>query len=192
MTKYKPALFLDRDGVINKDFGYVYEIERFEFFPEIFEICLLAISSGMPIVIITNQSGIDRGYFSEYEYRDLTQWMISQFESQGIIINDVIHASENPDESQNAILGRRKPSPVMFFEASEKLGLKLKDSIMIGDKESDMISAEKAGIGHRILIGRPEGSTVASDLVENHQACVEIVREIVAGIREGVASDKKH
>lgn len=184
MKQSKPALFLDRDGVINKDHGYVFKTEKFEFFPEIFEICLVAISSGMPIVIITNQSGIGRGYFSESEYQDLTQWMISQFKSQGITINEVIHAPENPDAPQNAHPGRRKPSPAMFLEAAERLELNLENSIMIGDNESDMISAQKAGIGYRILIGKPEGSTVASDLVKDHQVCAEMVREIVARIQE--------
>ena len=184
MKESKPALFLDRDGVVNRDHGYVFKIENFEFFPEIFEICLLAISSGMPIVIVTNPSGIGRGYFSESEFQDLTQWMIFQFESQGITINEVIHAPENPEAPQNAHPGRRKPSPAMFLEASVKLELNLENSIMIGDKESDMISAQKAGIGYRVLIGKPEGSTVASDVVEDHQVCVEIVREIVARIQE--------
>lgn len=184
MKESKPALFLDRDGVVNKDHGYVFKIENFEFFPEIFEICLLAISSRMPIVIITNQSGIGRGYFSESEYQELTQWMISQFESQGISINEVIHAPENPEAPQNAQPGRRKPSPAMFLEAFEKLDVNFEKSIMIGDNESDMISAQKAGIGYRILIGKPEGSTVASDLVADHQVCIEIVREIVARIQE--------
>lgn len=184
MKESKPALFLDRDGVVNKDHGYVYRIEEFEFFPEIFEICNLAISGEMPIVIITNQSGIGRGFFSESDYQDLTQWMISQFENQGIKINAVIHAPENPEVPQDEHQGRRKPSPAMFLEASQKLELNLEKSIMIGDNESDMISAQKAGINYRVLIGKPEGSTVASDLANDHQACLEIVREFVARIQE--------
>ena len=184
MKESKPALFLDRDGVVNKNYGYVFEIEKFEFFPEIFEICLVAMSHGMPIIIITNQSGIGRGYFSETDFQDLTRWMISQFESQGITINEVIHAPENPEAPHVAQIGRRKPSPAMFIEATEKLGLNLENSIMIGDNESDMISAHNAGIGRRVLIGKPEGTTVASDWVENHQFCIELVREIVSRIQE--------
>jgi D-glycero-D-manno-heptose 1,7-bisphosphate phosphatase len=184
MQESKPALFLDRDGVVNKNHGYVFEIGKFEFFPEIYEICSVAQSAGMPIVIITNQSGIGRGYFSESEYQYLTQWMISQFESQGITINDVIHAPENPEAPEDAHPGRRKPSPAMFVEASEKLELNMENSIMIGDNESDMISAQRAGISHRVLIGKPEGSTVASQWAENHQDCLEILRRIVTRIQE--------
>ena len=65
MSPSNPALFLDRDGVVNKNYGYVYKTDKFDFHFEIFEICRIAQSANMPIVIITNQSGIGRGYFSE-------------------------------------------------------------------------------------------------------------------------------
>ena len=73
------AVFLDRDGVINKNLGYVSDISRFEFFPEIMEICFLAEKKGFPIVVVTNQSGIGRGYFTVEDYNILTKWMIEEF-----------------------------------------------------------------------------------------------------------------
>ena len=184
MKEGVPALFLDRDGVVNRNYGYVYEISNFEFYPEIFEICLLAKSAGMPILIVTNQSGIGRGFFSESEYQNLTQWMISEFRSQGIAINDVFHAPENPESKDLSMPERRKPSPEMFFEAAKKFDLNLPNSVMIGDNESDMAAAQRAGVNHRILIGEPEGSTVASDSASDHQQCIEILRRIVLGIQE--------
>lgn len=184
MKDSKPALFLDRDGVVNRDHGYVHKIEDFDFFPEIFEICVIARTAGMPIFIITNQSGIGRGYFSESEYQELTQWMLSQFESQGITIDAVIYAPENPDAPQGEHQQRRKPSPAMFLEASKKLELNMEKSIMIGNNESDMISAQRAGIGNRVLIGKPKGSTVASDWIENHHDCIGVVRRIVSRFEE--------
>ena len=184
MKPHTPALFLDRDGVINKNHGYVFEIENFEFFPEIFEICLIAIAAEMPIVIVTNQSGIGRGYFSESEYHNLTHWMISQFETRGITINEVIYAPENPEKPLETITNRRKPSPAMILEASKKLELDLQNSIMLGDNETDMISARRAGIGHRVLVGKPRGSTVASVWGETHQDCLEIIRKIVVRNQE--------
>ena len=84
MEMRKPALFLDRDGVVNKNYGYVFEISKFEFYTEIFEICSIVQEVKMPIVIVTNQSGIGRGYFSEVEYLFVTDWMISEFNKQGI------------------------------------------------------------------------------------------------------------
>jgi D-glycero-D-manno-heptose 1,7-bisphosphate phosphatase len=184
MKEGVPALFLDRDGVVNRNHGYVFEISNFEFHPEIFEICLVAKSAGMPIVIVTNQSGIGRGFFSESEYQNLTQWMISEFRSQGIAINAVFHAPENPESKHVSIPERRKPSPEMFFEAAKKFDLNLHNSVMIGDNESDMAAAQRAGVEHRILIGELEGSTVASDSAVNHQQCIEIFRKIVSGIQE--------
>ena len=72
MNKGTPALFLDRDGVINRNHGYVYEIDKFEFFPEIMDICRVAQSANFLIVVVTNQSGIGRGYFSKEKFLELT------------------------------------------------------------------------------------------------------------------------
>jgi D-glycero-D-manno-heptose 1,7-bisphosphate phosphatase len=183
MSKMAPALFLDRDGVVNKNLGYVFEISKFEFFPEIFEICSLAMLLKMRIVIVTNQSGIGRGLFSEEQYQILTRWMIDEFNSQGITIDEVIHAPEKPESDEDSLLGRRKPSPKMFWEASEKYNLDMPNSIMIGDNESDMIAAERAGIKHRVLIGETDGSTVASKCAVDHRECLEIVAELLRVFR---------
>ena len=190
MNKSRPALFLDRDGVVNKNHSYVFEIQKFEFFPEIFEVCLIANQAKMPIVIVTNQSGIGRGYFSQSEYENLTNWMLSEFINQGIQITEVLHAPENPDSTPHAIPERRKPSPTMFLEAATKLNLDLSKSIMIGDNESDMLGAERAGIAHRLLIGHLEGSTVATVVIKDHRDCVKTTGEIVVGIRKNLGELK--
>ncbi len=184
METNKRALFLDRDGVVNRNYGYVFEKSRFEFYLEIFEICRVSQAAGFLIIIVTNQSGIGRGFFSEEEYQELTNWMLSEFEKQGIKITAVIHASENPDSISNPLHHRRKPSPSMILEAAEIFEIQLTDSIMIGDNESDMIAAERAGISHRVLIGPASGSTVASMVVKNHPKCVQIVSDIIARTRE--------
>lgn len=179
MKNPSPALFLDRDGVVNRNHGYVFEITKFDFYPEIFDICELAKSAGMPIIIITNQSGIGRGIFSESEYQALTQWMISEFKHQDIEILEVFHAFENPELLPELTTVRRKPSPQMFFEAAKKFDLNMADSIMIGDNESDMVAAHRAGVGHRILIGPSQFSTVASGVAADHQQCIEILRYLL-------------
>lgn len=180
----KPALFLDRDGVVNKNHGYVYEIDKFEFYTEIFEICNIAQKAKMPIVIVTNQSGIGRGYFSEVDYLYLTDWMITEFNLQRIKIDRVLYAAENPENGPNSVSDRRKPSPAMILEAAEEFDIYLAESIFIGDKESDMVAAQRGGIKHRILIGSEAGSTVASVTVVDHLQCIEVVSEIVVGIQE--------
>lgn len=184
MNTRKPALFLDRDGVVNKNYGYVFEKSKFEFYLEIFEICHITQAVGMPIVIVTNQSGIGRGYFSEMEYQDLTRWMLSEFKRQGIAITAVLHAPENPESTSSPLPERRKPSPSMILEAVDTFALQPTDSILIGDNESDMIAAKRAGIGHRVLIGSAVSSTVASAVVENHFKCIGVIGDIVSGNME--------
>lgn len=184
MITGRPALFLDRDGVVNVNHGYVSKKQDFKFYTEIFEICLIAQNNQMPIIIVTNQSGIGRGFFSEGDYQSLTEWMISEFSIQGIKINSVLYAPENPEVDKGSDIQRRKPSPAMILEAAQEFGVSLAGSIMIGDSESDMIAAQNGGIGHRILISANVGSTVASVVVDTHLRCIEVVSEIVTENRE--------
>ena len=76
----RPALFLDRDGVINVEKNYVHRIEDFEFLDGIFDLCRAAIERNMPILVVTNQAGIGRGYYSEAHFQTLTDWMMARFE----------------------------------------------------------------------------------------------------------------
>lgn len=185
MVHRKAALFLDRDGVINKNSGYVYKVTDFEFFPEIFEICFAAQNLGLPIVVITNQSGIGRGYFSEGDYSKLNGWMVREFLKRKIEISLVLHAPENPeDQSIPLNMSRRKPSPVMFIEAAINLNLDLATSIMIGDSESDMIAAQRAGLKHRILIGKESRESEATKIVPEHNSCLAAVKRILLEGRE--------
>lgn len=179
MADRKAALFLDRDGVINKNTGYVYKVTDFEFIQEIFEICVAAQNFGLPIVVITNQSGIGRGYFTEEDYYVLNGWMVGEFQKRRIDISLVLHAPENPEDQSNPLkIIRRKPSPVMFIEAATNLDLDLSTSIMIGDSESDMIAAQRAGLKHRILIGRESKDSKATQIVPEHNSCLVAIKSI--------------
>jgi|LauGreSuBDMM15SN_2_FD.fasta_scaffold119030_2 D-glycero-D-manno-heptose 1,7-bisphosphate phosphatase len=185
MENRKPALFLDRDGVVNKNIGYVSKISNFEFFPEIMEICTLAQNAGLPIVVVTNQSGIGRGYFTEEDFSLLTKWMIEKFKKNKIQISLVLHAPEEHEEKTQILNpGRRKPSPVMFFEAERKLQLDLCRSVMIGDSETDMIAADRAGIENRVLIHGASTNSVATVIVADHKACLSAVSTILFPERE--------
>ena len=166
VTKKRMALFLDRDGVINKDYGYVYRIEDFDFYPEIFEICRKIGEIGIPIVVITNQSGIGRTLFTLDDFYIVNQWMLSQFAMNGIDIEKVYFCSSAPSDAFDF---RRKPSPGMFIEAAEELEIDLNRSIMIGDKESDMIAAKAAQIENRIIIGDSlSKGTAATSMAKSH------------------------
>ena len=142
------TIFLDRDGVINKEINYLYKIDDFEFIDGIFEACLYLKSLGYEIIIITNQSGISRGYYSQNDYLKLTNWMLNQFNNHGISILDTYHCPHSPESSCNC----RKPRPGMFLLAGEKHNIDMHQSWMIGDKETDITGANNAGITNTILV----------------------------------------
>jgi D-glycero-D-manno-heptose 1,7-bisphosphate phosphatase len=85
----RQALFLDRDGIINEDRGYVYRVDDFAFMPGIFDLCRRAQSLGLALVVVTNQAGIGRGYYTEEDFHVLSQWMGDRFADQGINIDAV-------------------------------------------------------------------------------------------------------
>ena len=142
------TIFLDRDGVINKDINYLHKIDDFEFIDGIFDVCLYFQSLGYKIIIITNQSGISRGYYSHSDYQKVTQWMLDQFKYKNINILDVFHCPHGPDSTCDC----RKPKPGMFLKAKDKHNTDMEKSWMIGDKERDTIAANSAGIDNTILI----------------------------------------
>ena len=144
----KPALFLDRDGVINIDNGYVINKEEFNFVDGIFDLLKFYQKQGFKIIIITNQSGIGRGYFTEDEFLSLNNWMLRCFEKENIFIHDVYYCSHLPDQKSND----RKPAPGLFIKAIKKHNIDVGKSIMIGDKVSDMHAAYSAGVETRVLI----------------------------------------
>jgi D-glycero-D-manno-heptose 1,7-bisphosphate phosphatase len=150
-----PALFLDRDGVINHDSGYTHRIEDFVFRDGIFELCAAAQARGMALVVVTNQAGIGRGLYTEAEFRTLTQWMLARFAERGITITAVEHCPHHPTAGLGEYrrdCARRKPGPGMILDACAAHGLDPALSVMVGDKASDMLAARAAGVGTRILL----------------------------------------
>ena len=142
------TIFLDRDGVINKEVNYLHKIEDLEFIDGVFDACVYFQSLGYQIIIITNQAGIARGYFNKEDYYALTSWMLKQFQLNGIKVLDIFYCPHGPNSSCNC----RKPKPGMFLEADKIHRINLKDSWMIGDKETDIQAAHKAGIEKTILV----------------------------------------
>ena len=142
------TIFLDRDGVVNKEVRYLYRLSDFEFIDGIFDACLYFQKLGYEIVIVTNQSGISRGYYNENDYLKLTEWMLGQFNDNGINILDVFYCPHGPE----SLCACRKPKPGMLIEAKYKYNISMKDSWMIGDKETDVEAANLAGITNTILV----------------------------------------
>ena len=143
------ALFLDRDGVINKEVNYLFKIEDFEFIDGIFDLCRHYQEKGYLIIVVTNQSGIARGYYSEKDFEILTSWMNNEFEHEGIDLHKVYYCPHHPDISGECEC--RKPDIGMFKEAEEEFGVDLVNSIMVGDNERDIEAAIKAGLQETYL-----------------------------------------
>ena len=142
------TIFLDRDGVINKEVEYLFRIADFKFNEGVFDACLYFQNLDYKIIIISNQSGIARGYYSERDYLELTKWMLDQFNIKGISILDIFYCPHGPESTCDC----RKPKPGMLIEAKNKYNISMKDSWMIGDSESDIKAANAAGIFNTILV----------------------------------------
>lgn len=141
------ALFLDRDGVINKDHHYVNQIEDFEFMDGIFELCKKYQDLGYLIIVCTNQGGISKGYYKETDLIEISKYMTDVFKSKGIIISKVYY--EISMENNHP---RRKPNPGMFLDAINEFQIDPSKSLMVGDKTSDLIAAYRAGIKENYFI----------------------------------------
>ena len=144
------ALFLDRDGVVNKEKNYLYKIEDFEFIDGVFDTCRYFQDKGYLIIIITNQAGIARGKYTEKDFAILTNWMIKEFEKENIKISKVYHCPHHPDFSGECEC--RKPSIGMLVDAKKEFDIDFENSILVGDKNSDIESGINAGIHQNYLI----------------------------------------
>jgi D-glycero-alpha-D-manno-heptose 1-phosphate guanylyltransferase len=142
--KKNKALFLDRDGVINKEKNYVSRIEDFEFINGIFGFCEHFQRKGYLIFVITNQAGIAKGFYSTEDFTVLTDWMVSQFEKRNILLSKVYYCPHHPDITGPCDC--RKPNPGMILQAAGEFDLNLSESILVGDYESDLKAGANAGI----------------------------------------------
>jgi D-glycero-D-manno-heptose 1,7-bisphosphate phosphatase len=142
------AVFLDRDGVINEEVGYLHKSKDFKFIDGVFEACQYFQTLGYKLIVVTNQSGIARGYYQEADFHSLTKWMLEQFTSQSINILDVFFCPHGPESTCEC----RKPQPGMLLAARDKFDIDMENSWMIGDKEADVGAANAAGINNTILV----------------------------------------
>lgn len=150
MSAQNKALFIDRDGTINIEKHYVYRKEDFVFIPGIFDLVKHFTDNGYLIIIITNQSGIARGFYSEDDYNILNDWMINEFKLKGIKITKVYHCPHHPDFT--GLCNCRKPKPGMILQAIKEFNINPSASVLIGDKKSDILAGENAGIGENHFI----------------------------------------
>jgi D-glycero-D-manno-heptose 1,7-bisphosphate phosphatase len=157
--KKNKALFLDRDGVINHDYGYVHKIDNFDFIEGIFDLVREAKQKDYLVIIATNQAGIGRGYYSEEDFIFLMDWVRDKFLLNKGYIDDVYFCPYHPIHGKGLYRkdsNLRKPKPGMFQKAARNHEIILSDSILIGDKTSDIEAGLAAGIKSNILFSQDE------------------------------------
>jgi len=142
------VFFVDRDGVINKEIGYLHEISKFKYIEGIIDGLKYIKSKGYEIILITNQSGIGRGFYNVEQFTKLNNWMLKDLKDKGIDILDVFFCPHSPDDCCQC----RKPNPGLFLDAQKKFGINMNSSWSIGDKETDIKAASRAGIKKTILV----------------------------------------
>jgi len=141
------ALFLDRDGVINFDFGHVYKNDEFAFIDGIFDLCEFMQREGYLIIVVTNQAGIGKGFYKLSDFLKLDSWMKKKFLEKNIEIQKTYFCPHKPED--NCLC--RKPKPGMLLKALSEFDIDPKKSVLIGDKQSDVLAGESAGIHHILL-----------------------------------------
>jgi D-glycero-D-manno-heptose 1,7-bisphosphate phosphatase len=169
----KQVLFLDRDGVINQDKHFVFRIEDIVFVEGIFQLCKYFQAEGFEIVIITNQSGIAKGLFSEQDFQTLMTFILEEFKRNGIEILAFFHC---PHEAHN-LCECRKPLPGLFKHAFQEFNIFPEDCISIGDRERDILAAMSAGIPQNYLLLDTETcaiQTIGQIIVQSLSEIVEI------------------
>jgi D-glycero-D-manno-heptose 1,7-bisphosphate phosphatase len=189
------AAFLDRDGVINIDHGYVFRRDDFEFVPGTLAACAQLHRQGLALVVVTNQSGIGRGLYSEDDYRRLTEWMTTAFAAAGAPLAGVYYCPHHPQAllpEYRRACACRKPAPGLLLAAARELSLDLRRSVLFGDKASDIEAAVAAGVRERVLLGTDGRSAPPADLAPQASARFASLAEAVRSefLRAALSEDE--
>lgn len=151
----KAAVFLDRDGVINVEKDYVYTIDEFEFIENSIEALKIIQDKGYALVVVTNQSGIARGYYTEEDFLKLTEWMDWCLIDRGVTLDGIYYCPHHPEKGigkYKVDCNCRKPKAGLIFDAVKQLDIDLGRSVMVGDKVSDIECGKNAGIKRNYLV----------------------------------------
>lgn len=174
MTRRR-ALFLDKDGVINVDHGYVCTPERTDFIDGIFELCRAATRNGFLNVVVTNQAGIARGYYTERQFLDYMDWVCGEFRRRAAQLDAVYYCPHHPGHGVAGYLRDcdcRKPKPGMILAAQRDWDIDLPRSLLLGDSASDLEAGAAAGVGscmiaHTVSESAPGGKVLEPALVHD-------------------------
>ncbi|ELM3735462.1 D-glycero-beta-D-manno-heptose 1,7-bisphosphate 7-phosphatase [Edwardsiella piscicida] len=175
MAQQIPAIFLDRDGTMNVDHGYVHDSDDFLFIDGVIDAMRELKAMGFALVMVTNQSGIARGMFTEDQFMHLTEWMDWSLADRGVDLDGIYYCPHHPQGSvpeYTQACDCRKPQPGMLLEAQRFLNIDMAASYMVGDKREDLQAAQAAGVGTKVLVrsGKPlsaEGEALADIVLDS-------------------------
>lgn len=177
----RPAVFLDRDGTINVEKSYLIDPAEFEFIPGVPAALKRLQDAGFLLVVVTNQAGVGRGYFSLGDVGKLHDFMESLLAEEGVVLSGIYSCPHHPTEAVGQYLQKcrcRKGEPGMLFQAARDLGIDLSRSFMVGDKEADIQAGSAAGC-RSILVKTGYGESFQG-CATNYQA------DVVADLPEAV------
>ena len=158
----RPALFLDRDGVVVEEREYLSRIEDLAVVPGAAEAIAGANRAGWPVVLVTNQSGIARGYFDWQAFAAVQSELVERLRRRGAVLDMVLGCPFHPDGAppyRHPDHPWRKPNPGMLIEAARHLGIDLESSWLVGDKRDDLLAARAAGLRHAAHVMTGHGVT---------------------------------
>lgn len=173
------AIFLDRDGTINEDLGYVYKEKDFKFIQGSLKALKKLSKTNFKVIIITSQSGIGRGYYSYKDFLKLTNHMLDEFKKEKVRVDAVYFCHHAPEDMCEC----RKPKTKMIEEAAKRFNIDLEESFVIGDKTSDILMGQRAGCKTILVLtgnaGKDGKFEVKPDfVVKNLLEAVEIILEL--------------
>ncbi|WP_034949568.1 D-glycero-beta-D-manno-heptose 1,7-bisphosphate 7-phosphatase [Erwinia oleae] len=186
MTDKVPAIFLDRDGTINVDHGYVHEIDKFHFIDGAIEAMKELKSMGFALVMVSNQSGIARGMFTEDTFMRLTEWMDWSLADRDVDLDGIYFCPHHPDaavEAYRQSCDCRKPAPGMLLSAQRDLNIDMAASYMVGDKPEDMQAAQAAGVGKKVLVR--SGKAVTAESEKEADWVIDSLADLPSRIKQG-------
>jgi D-glycero-D-manno-heptose 1,7-bisphosphate phosphatase len=188
-----PAAFLDRDGVINIDSGYVHRVADFRFIPGVLGACRSLCFAGYKLIVVTNQAGIAHGYYDEQTFVEITSWMSERFREAGAPLTGVYYCPHHPC-GRVARFRRecdcRKPAPGLIAQAAREHQIDLANSFLVGDKESDLEAAERAGISTRYLVRTAGRAIERSDKIGEFESLIEVVHHVLGTVPPDSGGDR--